>query len=295
MRQGSTKKAWSVINNLLCNKNHSKKRISNITYNNANLTNDQDIANAFNDFFVSIGEKLAANIDSNTDALSYLDAPVNESIYLNPVSDEEICAEIHNLKIGKSPGMDGFNAKVIKSVSRYISPILVHIFNLCFESGVYPESLKAAKVVPLFKKGDVTLPENYRPISLWSCFNKLLEKVIDKRMRSFLLRQNIFYDFQFGFRSGHSTIQALLEITNNVRQHLDNREHALGLYLDLKKAFDTVNHTILKEKLWRYGIRGKCHDLLKSYLTNREQITYSSLPVIQPRFNGIHGINGMGS
>ena len=140
-------------------------------------------------------------------------------------------------------------------------------------------------MIPLHKKGKKTLPENYRPISLLPCVNKLLEKVLDKRLPNFLKENNVFYDYQFGFRAGHSTSQALLEIINSIRCFLDIGENVLGLYLDLKKAFDTVNHNILLSKLYNYGIRGKCNQLLSSYLSNRTQILYvnnvysSPLPV----------------
>ena len=153
-------------------------------------------------------------------------------------------------------------------------PNLVHIFNLSFSTGIYPETLKLSKVIPIFKKGHHTLPENYRPISLLSCINKLLEKLIEKRLRDFIDKNNSFYEFQFGFRKNLSTCHALLEITNNIYEHLNVGQNVLGLYLDLKKAFDTVDHTILLKKLHYYGIRGLSHDLLASYLSNRKQCIY---------------------
>lgn len=130
------------------------------------------------------------------------------------------------------------------------------------------------KVIPLLKKGDPTLPENYTPISLLSCFNKLLETVIERRLRHFFTKNNIFYDFQFGFRAGHSTTHALLETVNTIRSHLDIGNNVLGLYLDLKKAFDTFDHSILLKKLHHYGIRGTAYDLMASYLHNRRQCIY---------------------
>ncbi len=274
-RNTSTKKAWSVINNLINTKTkRSSTVINSINYSGQTVTDGPQISNAFNHYFSTIGQKLASALPRSDNPRTYFDNPVGQSIFLTPITANEMLIEINKLKLGKSPGLDGLNAKLLKSVAEYIAPVLTHIFNLCFETGEYPQALKTAKVVPLFKKGDNKLPENYRPISLLSCINKLLEKTLEKRLRLFLLQNDIFFDFQFGFRSGHSTTQALLEITNNIRYHLDKGENVLGLYLDLKKAFDTVNHDILKQKLYNYGIRGKCYDLLVSYLTNRLQIMF---------------------
>ena len=155
-----------------------------------------------------------------------------------------------------------------------ITPYLTHIFNLSLSKGEFPNSLKVAKVVPIFKKGDPALPENYRPISLLPSINKLLEKIIEKRIRNFLVEKNILYEYQFGFRTGYSTSQALMEIINNIYTHLDNGQHILGVYLDLKKAFDTVDHSILLTKLHHYGIRGLSHSLMKSYLQDRKQVMH---------------------
>ena len=178
--------------------------------------------------------------------------------------------------------MDNINSEILKLVSHVIMGILVHIFNLSFTSGEYPNLLKVAKVIPLYKKGCNKLPENYRPISLLSCINKLLERVIEGRLRKFLQQNNVFFEYQFGFRTGYSTSHALLEITNSIRSYLDIGENVLGLYLDLKKAIDTVNHSILKRKLLNYGIRGACFDLLSSYLSNRVQYMFVNNTLSDP-------------
>jgi hypothetical protein len=275
-RQSSSRKMWSVINELISSKPPKKSAdIKLLEYGNKTLTCKYDIANAFNNYFATIGNKLADEIpDSNNNYAHFMDKNLTQSIFLHPVDNTELTREIHKLKIGKAPGIDGIQNKLLKSISNTVVPVLSHIFNICMLRGIYPSALKIAKVIPLYKKGDRTLPENYRPISLLPCVNKLLEKLIEKRLRLFLEKQNIFYDFQFGFRSGHSTSQALLEITNNIRSLLEKGQNVLGLYLDLKKAFDTVNHNILKSKLLNYGIRGNCYDLLSSYLSNRVQMTY---------------------
>ena len=131
--------------------------------------------------------------------------------------------------------------------------------------------LKIAKVLPIFKKGSKSLVSNYRPISVLSCINKIFEKLLAKRIYSFLEKQNVLYEFQYGFRTGHSTTHALIEITDRIKLAINNNELMCGIFLDLSKAFDTVNHKILLSKLEYYGFRGPVHNLLKSYLTNRKQ------------------------
>jgi hypothetical protein len=276
-RDTSAKKAWSVINNIINNKNNKRSpMISEIIHNGTNYTDKTDIANAFNEYFSNIGMNLANELPSNNNLTvsQFMDKLTPQSIFLSPVDEPEIKEEINKLKLGKSPGFDGLNPKLLKSISHVITPVLAHIFNMSFSNGSYPSAFKKAKVIPLFKKGDRKLPENYRPISLLSCINKLLEKILEKRLRNFLCQNNVFYEYQFGFRTGHSTTQALLEITNSIRAFLDEGENVLGLYLDLKKAFDTVNHAILKQKMYNYGLRGKCYDLLSSYLSDRTQLMF---------------------
>ena len=276
-RQTYAKNAWKIINETTGKKSKKSTLIEHIVYDGQQRTTNQDIANAFNDYFSTVGAKLAQQINvpgNDNDINQYLTNPQHNSLFLSPISDNEIQNEILKLKIGKSAGLDEIPNKLVKSTSQFITPFLTHIFNLVLSKGKYPDLLKVAKVIPIYKKGDSTLPENYRPISLLSCFNKLLEKMIEKRIKNFLLQNNSLYDYQFGFRTGYSTSQALLEISHTIYSQLNNNNNILGLYLDLKKAFDTVDHTILLQKLSHYGIRGNAHALMKSYLLNRKQTMY---------------------
>ena len=130
------------------------------------------------------------------------------------------------------------------------------IYNISFSRGCVPEELKVSKVIPIHKKQAKHIPGNYRPISLLSVFDKLLEKLMYARLYSFLLKHNILFKYQFGFRAGSSTSLAIIEIVDKLRESIDKGENVIGLYCDLTKAFDTVNHDILLYKLSYYGIRG---------------------------------------
>jgi len=146
------------------------------------------------------------------------------------------------------------------------------IFNLCFSTGTFPEVLKIAKVLPVYKqKGSVIESNNYRPISLLSNMDKVLEKLIYKRTYCFLSRFKILYTNQFGFRRNHSTFHTLASMCQKITDALDKGEHVCGVFVDLQKAFDTVDHEILLAKLQHYGIRDKAFSLFKSYLSDRRQ------------------------
>ena len=152
-----------------------------------------------------------------------------------------------------------------------MSGSLTELINLYFNPGKFPAVLKIARVTPTFKKGDRLDVNNYRPISLISSISKIIEKLIHKRLNSFLEQNNIFYPSQFGYREKHSTTHALIEITDQIKEACDRGLYASGVYLDLKKAFDTINDKIPFSKLHHYGIRSIANDWFKSFLVNRTQ------------------------
>ena len=205
--------------------------------------------------------------------MDYLPNRVPKSIFMKPTDDIEIATEI-NLLHNKKSVLDIFNISIIKYIKDEIIPALVLVFNKSITEGIFPEMLKTAKVIPIFKKGDDFIPGNYRPISLLSVFDKLLEKIIYRRLKSFLDKFKILYKYQFGFRTNHSTSHALIDITEYIYNALDKGHFVFGIYIDLKKAFDTVNHDILIKKLDHYGIRGVTLDWFRSYLKDRKQVTY---------------------
>ena len=148
---------------------------------------------------------------------------------------------------------------------------MCHIFNLSFTNGEHPNKLRIAQVISVFKKGSKLVPSNYRPISLLSNINKILEKLMFSRLYKFLDICNCLYELQYGFREKYSTNHALINITENIREALDNNQSVCGVFVDFQKAFDTVNHEILLQKLNYYGVRGCTNNWFKSYLSQRKQ------------------------
>ena len=179
------------------------------------------------------------------------------------------------MKNNKS-GIDIFRINLIKCVKNEIVQGLTMIINKSISEGIVPDLLKTAKIIPVYKKDDAFLPSNYRPISLPSIFDKRLEKIICVRLKQFLTKHNILYKYQFGFRENHSTSHALIDVVEYIYKSLNDNEFVFGVYIDLKKAFDTVDHDILLAKLEHYGIRGNALKWFESYLSNRQQYTYAN-------------------
>ena len=178
---------------------------------------------------------------------------------------------INKLKAKKSTGRDEIKTQLLKSLSHELSQPLSIIINKSLSEGIVPSDLKLAKVLPIFKSKDKEDFCNYRPISLLPAISKVLEKIVYKRTYNFLHDNNILYQSQYGFREKHSTIQAVSQSVFETLKALDEKKSVLGVYLDLSKAFDTINHLILIRKLEFYGIRGLPLEWFKDYLRNRKQ------------------------
>ena len=202
---------------------------------------------------------------------------VQQSLFLDPVTPEEITKIIKSLKNG-APGSDEINTKIIQLS---LSPIMMPLSFLCNRSlieGVFPSELKLANVLPLFKSGDVMLFNNYRPVSLLCTLSKVFEKVMYSRLLNFLDYHKILIGNQFGFRKLHSSYMGLMLMMDQVTKALDRREKVIGVFLDVSKAFDTVNHAILLDKLHHYGVRDNALDWFRSYLSNRKQyVSYNGV------------------
>ncbi|KAG6440382.1 hypothetical protein O3G_MSEX001260 [Manduca sexta] len=198
---------------------------------------------------------------------------LNDTFFLNPTTPEEVSKIILSLKNTTSTGIDNLSTNIIKKVHSIICYPLSFIINLCFEEGVFPKPLKLSIVKPIFKNGDETSLNNYRPVALIPIFAKIIEKAIHSRLYNFLENKNILVEEQKGFRRSKSINAAIFDFLKNTMNSIDNRIPICALYMDMTKAFDYVDHEILIHKLERYGIRGKGLELLSSYLSDRHQCT----------------------
>ena len=287
----NSKMTWDVINHVL--KNDKCKVVpevvtlskdNNRSVNNQNTTSSngkspttncpKSIANILNQHFTGIGKKLAKKLEKSKYKFSAFMGKRNvNSIFLKEIEISEIYDEIRSLCTSKVAGYDKISPKVLKWSPHLFAPILHVAYNKCIRQGRYPSNLKIAKVSPIHKGGDKNDIDNYRPISVLTQFNRILERLIAKRLVSFFERFNIISKKQFGFQKRHNTEHAILDLKEYILSNMDKKETTAVLFLDLKKAFDTVNHEILLQKLEYYGIRGVAHQLISSYLLNRVQYT----------------------
>ena len=270
--KNNMKTTWQKLNHLL-GRDKSPKSPSHFNdTDDTKITDPVEIASKFNEFFTGIGPSLASKIPppNNTDFNSRNE--FNEhNIFLSPTTVQEITDIVSALKPSNSCGEDGISSKLLKDIIPSIVTPLVHIFNRSLATGVVPSHLKVAKVIPVFKSGDKFSFNNYRPISILPAISKILEKLVYKRIHDFTIKHNILTPDQFGFRPKHSTHMAINKLYDLISTALDRKLHTIGIFLDLSKAFDTLDHQILINKLSQYGIRGAANLWIKSYLENRKQ------------------------
>lgn len=265
------KKTWNIINSLIRPSTKNKKKEYEEMLNEN--TKHKDIANGFNDFFTNIGPKLAnkINTSNNTNIRDFLKNPQQQTMFLHPVDKSELVNTVKLIKSKTSLDYLGLNMRTIKDVFEEICDPLLYICNKSFVDGIFPDEMKTAKVIPLFKAGDKCSFSNYRPISLLPQFSKILEKLFTTRFDSFLDKYKIIHPSQYGFQTKKNTTTALMELVEEITDNFEQKKKVVGIFIDLQKAFDTVNHEILLTKLEHYGLRGTALNWITSYLNNRKQ------------------------
>ena len=237
------------------------------------ISDPKKIANEYNNYFSTVADKLRdKNFNRNRDFKSYLQNSNENSFFISPTTKDEIIDIVNEFDPRKGTGPHSIPADILQLIKLTISENLSDIINISFNTGIYVENLKISKVIPVYKgKGNNLECSNYRPISLLSNIDKIIEKLMHKRLYSFLSKNKLIYNLQFGFRKNHSTSHALIYLTESIRKALDENCYSCGVFVDLQKAFDTVDHDILLQKLNHYGIRGVENNWFKSYLSTRRQ------------------------
>ena len=278
--KSNSKKMWELLKSCYRgNHCHTALPETFIDESGVHLNDKNEIAESLNKYFISVGEKLKEQIPGcDIDPLEYLTRQHTEPlINFEPTNPAELNSIINDLK-NVGPGIDKISSSIFKKTYSSIINHLVHFVNLCLQSGTFPENMKLAIVRPVFKAGDQKLFSNYRPISILPFISKILEKVIHKRVMGYLMQNNLLSNAQFGFRKSLSTYMPVLLLQEIISKAFEKGKLAVTLYIDLKKAFDTVDHDILIGKCSKYGITGTALDLLKSYLANRKQcVEYSGV------------------
>ena len=266
----TTKKLWDTINHLKCHNN--KNNINYISIDNKTLTNPNEINEAFNKYYVNIAPKLDQKIPpSNIDPVSFLKGNFPSSMSVLPIAPQDVVNIINQLK--NKSNKNEIPTTLIKDNKHQLAIPISILFNQSITQGKFPQCFKHAKVIPIYKKGPKHEISNYRPISLLNTFSKIFEKLMKCKLNNFLHSKSVITSDQFGFRQGVNTFTALSTFSEKIYEALDQKKSFLSIFIDFQKAFDTVRHDILLQKLHYYGIRGVIHDWFTDYLSNRTQST----------------------
>ena len=264
---GDSKKLWKVIKEFW----PTKPKGNNINKIH-DFTTDIDKANALNEHFSTIGLNLSKLI--NTDEINDLPVTAHPPIFdFSSVTLLDIAEAIRDMRPSTSCGVDGLTPRLLKQCGPAIYRPLLHIVNLSLEQSIFPDSWKTGCITPLFKEGDTAVPANYRPISILPSLSKILERIAHTQIYSYLTANNLLADEQAGFRKGHSTGTCLMDFLGNIYQNIDKGCLCGVLFLDLRKAFDTVDHRILVSKLRLIGFKSSSAKWVNSYLCGRLQVT----------------------
>ena len=273
--RSNSKKLWQTINHVIRKTNNKTEVIEKLKINNVMEYRGDVIAEELAKYFSTVGKVFADRIGpSSRSELDYLkNIPVSmRSIFLKPVTTSEIDKILTNMIPKTSSGIDEINNKLLKELKDYLLVPLELIFNRSLEQGIFPDRMKTAKVVPLHKGQRKDIANNYRPISLLLTISKILEKLVYKRVYEFLSSTGQLFVSQYGFRKKHACDHAVGELISAIAKGFEEGKQTAGVFLDLSKAFDTLNHSSVLLKLDRYGLRGPCLKWFESYLSNRSML-----------------------
>ena len=268
----NTKKLWQTLNGLT-SENVKIRKSNDITHNNKLITDSKAKAEHFNNFFGKIAEQLDKELPKSTiDPLSFLIGNYPNDMPTPETNIREVLTIIKSLKT-KGCHVNDFSTLIIKENAHLIAAPIVQLFNQSVSQGTFPNVLKAARIIPIFKKGSKTDSSNYRPISLLNIFSKIFEKIMKIYLVNFLNEFRIINPSQYGFQKGKNTLDALTQFSKYLHENLNKSEFVISIFVDFCKAFDVVPHDILLKKLEHYGIRGIINQWFSDYLANRTHRT----------------------
>ena len=244
---GDTRKTWKNINSLLNRRRGSG--IKQICSHDGSFLKGVEAANYFNNFFINVATNLLENapLNNNFSFLSKIN-PILDSFYIYPTNEIEI-GDIMQKLPNKGNSLYDIKPRILLYVANVIIPVLVYLFNYCVKSGTYPDVLKMARIVPVFKDGSLFQVTNYRPISNLITFNKIFELLTLNRLNSFIAKNNILSNIQFGFRPKSNTNLAIFTLLKDFIKTVNRKTYTIALFIDLRKAFDLVDRNILLLKL----------------------------------------------
>ena len=269
----NSRKLWQLINQVINKIPKKSQVIESLRIGNLVKYSPQEITKGFCDHFAQIGRSYASRISTSRVLVETYSSKIKmcaSSLFLLPTDKTEIRSLIMNLPAKNSSGHDEISNNLLKNLCPSLLNPLDQIFNKSLSNGVFPELMKKADVSPLFKSKLENDANNYRPISLLITISKVLEKIVYQRTYTFLERTGQIYNSQYGFRSQHSCESAVSELISEIIKGFQNGMYTAALFLDLSKAFDTLEHKVLLDKMYRYGIRGSSLDWFRSYLENRK-------------------------
>lgn len=270
--ENNPRKVWQVLNGHLHNININDHRNSNITKiidnNNEQITDSIMIADKLNKYFNEIGIELERDIQYS-ESFTVKNEEASNSIFIKPATIQEVKMIINNLKRNSSSGPDGISIKDLKMLINVITPIITQLINRSLQTATFPDCLKESVIIPIHKSGIKTELNNYRPISLINNIGKIYEKVIYHRIMDFVNKNSGLDPCQYGFQKKCGTDSAVSEAMRYITDSLDSNKYVAAVYVDLRKAFDTVNHKLLLERLNEIGLRGQALVLIESYLSRR--------------------------
>ena len=269
--KGNPRKTWNLINELTSRNTSKSTNILEIQVDNRTISSPGDMAEAFNDHFTNIGQVLAQEVPSAEVNPEFYLSHTDKAFHLKTPSLDVVFNLLRNIDEKKATGLDMIPSKLLKMAASIVTPSLTAIFTKSIITGIYPTEWKMARVTPVFKKGEKSDLNNYRPISVITVVSRVFEKIVYDQLYQYLNDNQLLSSCQSGFRSLHSTLTALLEATNSWSVSIDNGFLNGVVFIDLKKAFDTIDHEIILRKLSYFGADQATAKWFQSYLSNRTQ------------------------